>query len=218
MLVVKLINARNVNLIKEKRYFHRFFSGLTKCIYQGRIVRFGTLTSSDLSNSERDIGRDFDVLVKRIRRKVPHFECARIIVLKGGRWHIHFIFSGAYIPQGWLSEAWNDVHGAVVVDIRMCRNIGGLARYMITQYLSGQDCSYTRMSYSRHWLFPGAVVVWKELINSVKRGYYFEPVHMRYFKHHVEVRFSAIMDIILMRWNAILYRHSFTQLSLSDYG
>lgn len=208
---------------KERRYMHRFLSGLEKAKLQHKFVRFGTLTSSD-NATDKDISRDFDVLVKRIRRKSSSFDYAKVIVKKNGRNHIHFIFTGAFIAQKWLSSAWGDLHNSSIVDIRQCRNINGLARYMVTQYMSVQDCDYTRMSYSENWIFAGAIKVWKNLVDSVKNGYYYNPVSMKYFKNRIEVPFSIIMKRILDLWYIILRRsiespHScFVQLFIDDYG
>jgi hypothetical protein len=56
-----------------------------------------------------------------------------------------------YIPQAWLSEEWDKIHGARIVWIsRLKKNknsIRNVARYFISQYLGGQS-AVVRVSWS----------------------------------------------------------------------
>ncbi len=59
---------------------------------------------------------------------------------KSGIAHLHVLF-GVYIPQTWLSEAWQSIGGGLVVDIRQV-DIHRVAGY-VAKYLGGQKVVFT---------------------------------------------------------------------------
>jgi hypothetical protein len=59
---------------------------------------------------------------------------------KSGMAHLHFLV-GVYIPQGWLSEAWQSIGGGKIVDIRYV-DVHRVSAY-ITVYLSGGKIEHT---------------------------------------------------------------------------
>jgi hypothetical protein len=59
---------------------------------------------------------------------------------KSGMAHLHFLV-GVYIPQDWLSEAWQAIGGGVVVDIRYV-DIHRVVAY-VTPYLTGGKIEHT---------------------------------------------------------------------------
>jgi len=202
---------------KTKRYFQRISTGQLLAKLRKNRIRLITLTSSDNAKNN-DISRDADVLIKRIRRKVKNFQYWKVNVLKNGRWHIHILYTGKYIPKYWLSQNWKNIHNSYIVDIRSPDNNRKIANYMVNQYLSDQDCEYTRMSYSQKWLYKGCITRWKNLVKSVKSRYYYNQVQNKYYKNRIEIPFKEIMQIILKLWAKILYLHTYPQTYLTDYG
>jgi len=84
--------------------------------------RFITLTG--VGRTLAEVGRVATTLVQRLRRSGYKFEyCMTFEQHKNGRFHIHMLQKGDYIPQKFLSECLRSAtHGqAYVVDIRRCR-------------------------------------------------------------------------------------------------
>ena len=75
---------------------------------------------------------------------------------------MHIVFVGPYIPHGWLSRNWNEIHGAYIVDIRKVNGEKRIARYLTSNYLVTQ--TFVRMSWSFGWVFRGFVGWWKKFI------------------------------------------------------
>lgn len=159
---------------KQKRAYHRLFSGLQKAFDTGMVVRFLTLTSSK-EVKDADLHGHFKVLMTRIRRKYGVTEYA-LIRTGEGNGVLHILYVGGFISQKWLSYQWNEIHQSPVVDIRIVRNeTRRLTSYLVSHYLSRQKDF--RLSYSRFWLFPGASRVWKELkknwLHKSKKGLFY---------------------------------------------
>jgi hypothetical protein len=77
---------------------------------------------------------------------------------------LHVVFWGEFIPQSWLSRTWDELHGAKIVYIeQLYGNSEGAARYLATQYLSQQEATFTRISYSFGWVCRGFVKRWRHL-------------------------------------------------------
>jgi hypothetical protein len=203
--------------LKSKRYFQRISAGQYLAKLHKRPIRFVTLTSSDQAK-QNDISRDVDVLIKRIRRKDKTFQYWKINVLKNDRFHIHLLYTGKYITKKWLSYNWRKIHNSYIVDIKHPDNNKSVASYLITQYLADQHATYTRMSYSKRWIFPKAVQIWKNIITSVKNCYYYNTIQRKYYKNRIEVKWKQIMEIILKIWHKVLYTKAYPQTSMDDYG
>ena len=201
---------------KKKRYFHRISTGQTLARYRKKKVRFITLTTSDKGRT-LDLARDFDVLIKRIRRKDKNFQYCKITTNEGNG-VIHLLYTGKYITHKWLVWNWTDIHDSYIVDIRQVKEDKSVAIYLINQYLSNQKCSFTKMSMSKYWMFPGAVKVWKNLCEGVKSRYFYNCDQNKYYRKRIEVPFKEIMGEILDRWDAILYKTTFRQTCIMDYG
>jgi hypothetical protein len=108
-------------------------------------------------------------LLKRVERKgFPRVEHFQIRTGEGnGVLHVLWAWKAAdgmlqksfYIPQRWLSDAWEGLHGACVVWISRVGRSGAdtkrVSRYCISQYVGGQSF-YEYMSYSwvRTFGFP----------------------------------------------------------------
>lgn len=240
MLCVPLIDNRNINLVqavfypvrvrrepmssKSKRAFQRVSSGHYVARLQHRFLRMITLTSSDVAVSENIISRDVDVLVKRIRRIDSTFQYWKVSVFKDGRWHVHLLYKGEFLPKEWLVDNWKSIHQSYIVDICRLDDSRSVASYVSNQYLSNQEGEFTRMSYSQGWMFKGAAVVWKRVCEAWR--------NKDYDRAYFDVRFGCWVypvDIksALREWSSVLYRFvhglplypvSTRGTLLSDYG
>jgi len=157
---------------KKKRAFHRLVSGFTRAHARGDRLRFMTLTTAVDSSggwSFRLLRRHFQTLRKRIKRHF-HFEVKYwSIRTNEGNGVLHIVFKGGFIPQKWLSDAWNSIHGAKIVDIRALKGSPKkLASYLIANYLCKQ--SYERLSWSWSWVFRGFVGLWHRYFSSWYRS------------------------------------------------
>ena len=143
---------------KSRRCYHRVISGLER----GGNFRFLTLTSSN--DSPDSCQRDWRCLYMRLQRrgliqayiKVPELS-------KNGKQHLHIIFRGEYIAQAYISDMWQELHKAKIVDIRRCnlkRGKKGLASYM-AKYMSKENLF--RYSWSWTWVWRGFCNHWARL-------------------------------------------------------
>jgi hypothetical protein len=143
---------------KSRRCYHRVISGLER----GGNFRFLTLTSSN--ESPDSCQRDWRVLYMRLQRrgliqayiKVPELS-------RNGKQHLHIIFRGEYIAQAYISDMWQELHKAKIVDIRRCnlkRGKKGLASYM-AKYMSKENLF--RYSWSWTWVWRGFCRHWDRL-------------------------------------------------------
>lgn len=129
---------------------------------RGGQLRFLTLTSSN--ESPDTCQKDWRKLYMRLKRrglltayiKVPELS-------KNGKQHLHIIFRGQYIAQAMISELWQQLHQAKIVDIRgISKNPSKsyLAAYM-AKYLSKEN--FFRYSWSWSWVWKGFVKDWNKL-------------------------------------------------------
>jgi hypothetical protein len=82
---------------------------------------------------------------------------------KAGRPHLHIIIRGKYIAQEWLSQNWNQIHGAKIVDIRAVKNIkskGDIAGYL-AKYVGKESSGH--VSWSWFWVWRGFCKDWARL-------------------------------------------------------
>lgn len=144
-------------------------------------MRFMTLTSAP--KRKRTLTKGFDLLKIWIQRatlekdgfigfKFNRYYCAKTTE---GHGVLHIIYWGRYIPQAWLSKAWEEITGAFRVDIRACytkrRRVNGLASYILTNYL--QDQPIKRISYGWKWAWLGFCKSWtktKQTYGMLRRG------------------------------------------------
>ena len=153
---------------KRNRAYHRILSGLKKANYNNKRIRFLTLTTSNIVHYP-DLKNDFQVLVKRIRRKYGDFEFFRVKTSEGFG-VIHLVYWGCFIPQKWLSYTWLDIHNSPIVDIREIDNkLKNVARYIVSQHIAGQE-KLIRSSWSWHWVYPRFVRDWKNILNKYVRS------------------------------------------------
>jgi hypothetical protein len=114
---------------------------------QNSLTRFATLTLDptripDKSRSDRYLRNSWRKMRVTLARKygasVKYFSVLEY--QKSGIAHLHVLFS-IYIPQDWLSDAWESVGGGRIVDIRYV-DVHRVAGYLAT-YLSGSKIDHT---------------------------------------------------------------------------
>lgn len=82
---------------------------------------------------------------------------------KNGKQHLHVLFRGQYIAQALVSQWWNELHKAKVVDIRKVsagRSKRGIALYLV-KYMSKEN-PY-RYSWNWDWVWRGFCRDWNDL-------------------------------------------------------
>jgi len=121
------------NRKKVKRLFYGMEQELKDSTF-----RFFTLTvdinryTSEIAAHQINIA--WDILLKRIRRKFKNIKYIKIIEFtKKSYVHIHALIN-VYIPQSWLSKAWDEIGMGYIVDIKKVRSVG-VTSY-IAKYLS----------------------------------------------------------------------------------
>lgn len=149
---------------KSRRCYHRVISGIER----GGRLRFLTLTSSN--DSPDTCQRSFRALYMRLKRrgliegyiKVPEKS-------RNGKQHLHVLFRGSYVPQALISQFWQELHRAKIVDIQMVHP------YTDRHKLASDMASYMaknnayRYSWSWAWVWRGFCNDWKKL----KRLWYY---------------------------------------------
>jgi hypothetical protein len=100
------------------------------------------------------------------------FDYLKVTTTESNGCVFHILYFGEYIPQLWLYNKWCEYQGIYSitlnsVDIRQCENKiydqKRLARYCVSQYVSGQD-EFLTFSWSWSWVYNGFVKDW----NSIK--------------------------------------------------
>lgn len=124
-------------------------------------VRMATFTLDQAQARRAGLGpRAAHRAVKRVWRRMRarlHRRLGRAVEFIGvvephrsGWPHVHVLL-GAYVPQGWLADAWRGVGGGRVVDIRASKSLEKPARYL-SKYLTKEML--------RHSLPPRVRRVW----------------------------------------------------------
>lgn len=148
---------------KQKRAYHRVKSGVRLSQLTATPIKHIVLTTS-LDAKDRNLCNDFQVLRKRVLRKfnvdIPYF-CVRT---NEGNGVLHLVVrTNAYIPQRWLSSAWSEIHDSPYVFIK--RPPKHIANYVVSQYVSSQESSFVRCSWSHSWVCSGFVRIWHDIKN-----------------------------------------------------
>ena len=90
---------------KQKRAYHCAISGLKRCHALGYKAFFLTLTSSPKTNHP-DLRKDWDILVKRIRKLFPKFQYVKVETFEGYG-VIHALYHHAF--EDWNYSAYSCV-------------------------------------------------------------------------------------------------------------
>jgi len=123
--------------------------------------KFLTLTTRFVEGGDpvaeaRRQGEAFTILVRRIRKRWPSCKFAFFAVREAtnkGWPHLHVALRSPWIDQVWLSEQWKELTGSFVVDIRVVRQVGNVAKYL-AKYIgkSPQRFGTTKRYWSsRNW-------------------------------------------------------------------
>lgn len=159
---------------KQKRHYSRIKSGLTRAKARGRRVIFLTLTSSEhmLFSTLR---HRFEALKQRVRYYFGEFEYCKVVTNEGGG-VIHLVYFAKWLTDNlyssihaWFSVNWGDLNRSPVVWNVNVWTDKGMAAYLVNQYLSREDCSYTRIAWSWSWVCRGFVGMFKDIL--VKFGF-----------------------------------------------
>ena len=137
---------------RRRRFYQRFEGGVEA--HQGEPLRFMTLPMPGADAA--GLRRAFQLLTVRVRRVYGRFEYLRVVEVgpKGiGVWHLHVAFYGTYIPQVWLSTAWESITGYAVVHVELAD--GTAARYMaksLVGYMAKDGSTGSYGVSSRGWV------------------------------------------------------------------
>lgn len=100
--------------------------------------------------------RKLSELARVVRKQTGEFEYLRVLeVTKKGWPHYHLVARSPYIKQKWISDVWNDLTGAPIVDIRAIRKAEHVVPYVM-KYLCKQTYipwTNRRISWSKSF-FP----------------------------------------------------------------
>jgi hypothetical protein len=220
---------------KHRRMFQRINSGIER--HRNERMRFLTLTT--VSEPRKDIRPAWGCMVGRIRRLTPlklikrgyltieeakyfygHGNLNKPLIIdyykvetaEGQHGVYHVPCFGSYIPQAWLSDNWEQITGARIVDIRICKrgvyNAQRLTHYVITQYLEGQD-AIVHCSWGWNWCFKGFVGVWHFLwkhcdYNTVIARWRAllsgKEISLRHHKGRYRISMSGVFQLVSGRW------------------
>jgi hypothetical protein len=151
---------------RKGRAFHRVRSGLQG---RGREYRFLTLTTlAGVRDTPEEFQEDWRKLKERMRRRHIMPPYIRVVEFtKSGLPHAHIILAGGgYLPQWWIANLWEKLHGAIVVDIRSVSKRAGDDPWEGHNHLAGYFAKYmakqqvARLAMSPGWLWPGLARTW----------------------------------------------------------
>lgn len=124
----------------------------------------------------------------RLRRRGVLVDYIRVIELtKSGFEHVHMIYRGSYIPQPVLSNLWQEIHQAPIVDIRSVRPSGRHLRGAaaeLAKYMAKEGCR--RYSWSWGWVYKGFVRTWKLAKSLFSKFLHYHPIP-RAFERFLEL-------------------------------
>jgi hypothetical protein len=156
---------------KQKRAYHCAISGLKRCKALGFKAFFLTLTSSPKTNHP-DLRKDWDILVKRVRKLFPKFQYVKVETFEGYG-VIHALYHHAFENwsyaniHDWFSKNWMEIHQAPIIwntVVEEEHSINKVSAYLC-QYMSGQK-GFFRRSTSLNWVFAGYRKKWISLIQK----------------------------------------------------
>lgn len=165
---------------QQKRLYHRLNTFLTRV--SDCQVLWVTLTSSPASDPSK-LSYHHKRLLQVVERKLGFKPVHQFHVITSeghGVIHAFWAYGGRrqfFIPQGWLSDQWQEIHSARVVWITKCSpgksSRARLSRYAVTQYAAGQDL-LVRFAWSWYRTFGLGVVglwaLWKSFYSGRYRA------------------------------------------------
>jgi hypothetical protein len=170
---------------QQKRIYHRVQTCLLRWESQGYMVGWVMLSSS---SSPECLAANHARLLRRIGRKFGYREVEYIVIETGEgenvpeehRGVLHALWAWKvppgwrgkhfYVPQAWLSEGWEALHGASYAWIAPYRpghrSRGKVSRYVVTQYLKDQS-ALRRFFWSWRRTFGVPIVtMWRRFIRA----------------------------------------------------
>jgi len=131
-------------------------------VYDAKPSKFVTLTvNNNLYNSPREAydrtRRHVATLTRTLRKAVGEWEYIRILeITKKGFPHYHFLVRGGYVDQEWLSDQWDRLTGAHIVDIRKIKNMTHATRYLMKYLYKQKAVPWTtrRVCWTRSFFPP----------------------------------------------------------------
>jgi hypothetical protein len=138
-------------------------SGIETALAKKDKIRFLTLTSGPEAKDEL-IHEHWHAFVKRVRYYYPTFEYLAVMEFtQKGKRHLHIVYKGAYLPQKWISEVWNELHQSPIVHIAVFRGSKRQMGAYLCKYI-GKAPASARFWCSWNWVFRGFVRVWKAIV------------------------------------------------------
>jgi hypothetical protein len=138
-----------------KRRYGQMLSWVKEARGRGcQLLRMDLTTASNIDKNT--LKKHFQELRRRIEKKYGYrIEFYKIVTSEGfGVYHLILAIEWAravWIPQAWLSEQWDKIHGSKIVYIRRMgnrkRDDTKVASYLCCQYLADQD-KHVRVSWS----------------------------------------------------------------------
>jgi hypothetical protein len=169
---------------KQKRAYHRIKSGVRVAEIKKKkhLLKHLILTSSP-EGGKQNICSDFQTLRKRIQRKFGYLLPYCMVHTNEGNGVLHVLYYGSYLPQKWVSDAWDEIHKSDYIFIKEVPD--NVAKYVVTQYIANQQTAFQRCSWSQNWVCRGFVREWK---NILRWGY----------------QWRISMSQILLKWDTFL--------------
>lgn len=186
---------------KQKRCYHRVRSILTYWLTHGFQVLWVCLTSSPQSDATK-LAYHHTLLRKLIEQKfgfkgMEHFQ----VKTREGHGVLHVFWAwraprgfrnrSFYIPQKWLSEAWERLHKAKVVWVcrlkKSKKAVRRVSAYAVSQYCADQ-AGFERMSWSWRRTFGFPLVSFWSWFKSMYRNFPFR--------------------VCILMWNSFLAGHT----------
>ncbi len=175
---------------KKKRVFHRAISGIKKALFKNEQLRFLTLTSK--YTDEMEFQHAWRKFVWRVRRKYKKFEYMFIRERTvSGLIHTHVLFRGYFIPHEWIVETWKELTGFEIINIRLLDGPSAYIAGYVAKYVSKDPLHY---GWSKHWVFPYFVNVWKRVKN------YSKPNKQKYALPNIPYSIKMFDDILKSGW------------------
>jgi hypothetical protein len=110
------------------------------------------------------------------------------VVTNEGNGVIHIIYDGQYLPYNYLVDNWNDIHNSWNVNIQLVDDLNKddmrTTNYLVSQYVTNQNCTYSRYSMSKNWYSSFDRGVW----DNFRRYYRKDDLYKRY-DHYLDLRY-----------------------------
>jgi hypothetical protein len=161
---------------KRRATYQHLMTLLNRWEYQRRSITRMDLTTANGGDPSK-LSDHYEELIRRIKRKtgVKDIQYWRMTTREGNG-VIHAILAGSvslYVDQKWLSEEWEKIHGAIIVYVKRYRggslSRGRVSRYLISQYMAGQDAQ-AHVSWTWETTFNVPIVKFWKQFKAASRG------------------------------------------------